>query len=223
MPGSYERLDASRNSKRSGPVGAAPLWEINLRNSGTARALQGRKVSRLAASCQAPATCCVAAVISRMIAHPPQQYPAHRAGPGRPARRGAARALPVLQRGVRQHRRPEPAPRRPRRRGDPADPAAARTRRRPGGDWAAGADAAYRRPRPDTDRPLTAKWCRWPNRTAPPGGAVAVALIAMTVVIERSGFTGSRRPAAKAGQRVFDTPDQGAGTEWLAYVVVHCD
>ena len=77
--------------------------------------------------------------------------PAERA---RAARRRAARALPDLQRGLREQRRPRPAARRSVERGDPADPRGPRPapgRRRGGG--AAGADAAHRRPAHGADRP----------------------------------------------------------------------
>src|SRR5207249_4285846 len=68
---------------------------------------------------------------------------------GRPPRRRAARALPDLQRGVRQHRRPAAAPGRTVGGGDPADPAAAQpAARRRRGRRPARAHAAHRRPPP---------------------------------------------------------------------------
>ena len=72
----------------------------------------------------------------------------------RTARGGAARALPDLHRGLRQHVRAEPAPHRAGRRGDQAGPsrapAAPRGRR---GDRAACAHAADRRPAAGPHRP----------------------------------------------------------------------
>ena len=62
-------------------------------------------------------------------------------------------------------------PRRPGRRGDPADPAGApAAARRPRGDRAARVDAAHRRPRARPGSARTASWCRWPSRTGAGGG-----------------------------------------------------
>ncbi len=91
--------------------------------------------------------------------HPESLWRAiHAAAPG-PAGRAApvraARPVPPVQRGVRQQRRSRPGAERPVRRGHQAGPGAAlQPARRPGGDRAAGADAAHRRAaaRPDRAR-----------------------------------------------------------------------
>ncbi len=78
---------------------------------------------------------------------PSAKRPCGRPGPrgGRTAAVGAARAVPDLQRRLRQHRRRPAAPAGAVRRGDPAHPAGARTAARRGnGHRAAGADAADR-------------------------------------------------------------------------------
>ena len=85
----------------------------------------------------------------------------------RAAARRAARALPDVQRGVRQHAGADLA------RADLSGEAIRLTRMLHAAlpddgevDRAAGADAAHRRPPPRPHRRRTASWSRWPSRTA---------------------------------------------------------
>ena len=77
-----------------------------------------------------------------------------------------ARALPDLQRGLREQRRRRAPARRPVRRGDPArEDGPRRAARRPRGRRPPGADAADRRAAPGPDRRATATRSRSPTRT----------------------------------------------------------
>ena len=95
---------------------------------------------------------------------------------GRAARRGPARALPGLQRGLHRQLRAGPAPHRPDRRGDPPHPAAAPPAARRGrGRRAARVDAAHRRPPRRPHRRRRVRSCRSPSSDRDLWDAAAIA------------------------------------------------